>query len=237
MADPTDAYTIGAFEMVTGRAVRPLVAIPTELEAALERLYGAGKSALGQMLGDVETRADELAFDADVQQLKDLASEAPVIRLVSLLITNALETRASDIHIEPFENRLIVRYRIDGVLHEVESPPQAAVRRGDLARSRSWRTSTSPSAACRRTAASGCASRARRSTCASRRVPTMHGESVVMRILDKGGVALDFQQARLRGRHAEDVPRRAAAAARHPARHRPDRLAARRRRSTRRSIG
>ena len=98
MADPTDSYTISAFEMVTGRRVRPLVAIPTELEAALERLYGAGKSALGQIFGDVEQR-DDLAFDADVQQLKDLASEAPVIRLVSLIITNALETRASDIHI------------------------------------------------------------------------------------------------------------------------------------------
>jgi general secretion pathway protein E len=74
MADPTDSYTISAFEMVTGRRVRPLVAIPTELEAALERLYGAGKSALGQIFGDVEQR-DDLAFDADVQQLKDLASE------------------------------------------------------------------------------------------------------------------------------------------------------------------
>ena len=75
MADPTDAYTMNAFEMVTGRTVRPLVAIPTELEAALERLYGAGKSALGQIVGDVEQR-DDIAFDADVQQLKDLASEA-----------------------------------------------------------------------------------------------------------------------------------------------------------------
>ena len=97
-----------------------------------DRARGGARAALrrrqvgawARSLGDVETRADELAFDADVQQLKDLASEAPVIRLVSLLITNALETRASDIHIEPFENRLIVRYRIDGVLHEVESPPQ-----------------------------------------------------------------------------------------------------------------
>jgi general secretion pathway protein E len=123
MADPTDSYTINAFEMVTGRKVRPLIAIPTDLEAALERLYGAGKTALGQIVGAVEQR-DELSFDADVQQLKDLASEAPVIRLVSLIITNALETRASDIHIEPFENRLIVRYRIDGVLHEIESPPR-----------------------------------------------------------------------------------------------------------------
>src|SRR5215831_15264015 len=120
MADPTDAYTIGAFRMVTGRDVRPQVAIPSELDAALERLYGAGRTAVGQIVGDVEQR-DELAFDADVQHLKDLASEAPVIRLVSLIITNALEARASDIHVEPFENRLIVRYRIDGVLHEIES--------------------------------------------------------------------------------------------------------------------
>src|SRR5216684_1517770 len=123
MADPTDSYTVNAFEMVTGRKVKALVAIPTELEAALERLYGAGKSALGQIIGDVEQR-DDIGFDADVQQLKDLASEAPVIRLVSLIITNALEMRASDIHFEPFENRLIVRYRIDGVLHEIESPPR-----------------------------------------------------------------------------------------------------------------
>ena len=89
MADPTDTYTIGAFEMVTGRSVRPMVAVPTELDTALERLYGAGKSALGQIIGENGER-DELAFDADIQQLKDLASEAPVIRMVSLIITNAL---------------------------------------------------------------------------------------------------------------------------------------------------
>ena len=122
MADPTDGYAIDAFSMVTGRRVRPMVAVPGDLDAALERLYGSGKSAMGQIVGDdVEMRGDEIAFDADGQQLKDLASEAPVIRLVSLLITNALEARASDIHIEPFENRLTVRYRIDGVLHEVET--------------------------------------------------------------------------------------------------------------------
>src|SRR4029079_970552 len=115
MVDPTDDYTIGAFRLVTGRDIRPLVALPTELDAALERLYGAGKSALGQIMsGDVETRGDgdEVAFDADVQKLKDLASEAPVIRMFLFIIPNALEMRASDIHIEPFENRLVVRYRV-----------------------------------------------------------------------------------------------------------------------------
>ncbi len=191
MADPTDEYTINAFEMVTGRAVRPMVAIPTELEAAMERLYGAGKSALGQIVGDVETRVDELAFDADVQQLKDLASEAPVIRMVSLIITNALETRASDIHIEPFENRLIVRYRIDGVLHEVESPPRrlsaAVISRIKIMANLDIAERRLPQDGRIRLRVQGKEIDLRVST-----VPTMHGESVVMRILDKGGVALDF---------------------------------------------
>ena len=193
MADPTDAYTIGAFEMVTGRAVRPMVAIPTELDAALERLYGAGKSAVGQLIGDVETRPDELSFNADVQQLKDLASEAPVIRLVSLLITNALEMRASDIHVEPFENRLIVRYRVDGVLHEVESPPKrlsaAVISRIKIMANLDIAERRLPQDGRIRLRVQGKEIDLRVST-----VPTMHGESVVMRILDKGGVALDFNR-------------------------------------------
>ena len=126
MADPTDEYTIGAFRMVTGRDVKPMVAIPTELDAALERLYGAGHSAVGQIIGDVEQRGDELAFDADVQQLKDLASEAPVIRLVSLHHHQRARRRAPPTSTSS-RSRIgsIVRYRIDGVLHEVESPPSA----------------------------------------------------------------------------------------------------------------
>jgi len=190
MADPTDEYTIGALRMVTGRDVRPLVAIPSELDAALERLYGANRTAVGQIVGDVEQR-DELAFDADVQHLKDLASEAPVIRLVSLIITNALDARASDIHIEPFENRLIVRYRIDGVLHEIESPPRrfsaAVISRVKIMANLDIAERRLPQDGRIRLRIHGKEIDLRIST-----VPTMHGESVVMRILDKGGVALDF---------------------------------------------
>ena len=193
MVDPTDSYTIGAFEMVTGRTVRPMVAMPTELEAALERLYGSGKSAQSQLIGDVETRGDELAFDADVQQLKDLASEAPVIRLVSLLITNALDMRASDIHVEPFENKLNVRYRVDGVLHDVESPPKrlsaAVISRIKIMANLDIAERRLPQDGRIRLRVQGKEIDLRVST-----VPTMHGESVVMRILDKGGVALDFHK-------------------------------------------
>ncbi len=192
MADPTDDYAIGAVRMVTGREVRPMVAIPSDLEAALERLYGSGK-VQGQVVGDIETRVDDLAFDADVQQLKDLASEAPVIRLVSLIITNALEMRASDIHVEPFENRLGVRYRIDGVLHDVESPPKrlaaAVISRIKIMANLDIAERRLPQDGRIRLRVQGKEIDLRVST-----VPTMHGESVVMRILDKGGVALDFHK-------------------------------------------
>ena len=193
MADPTDDYAIGAVAMITGRRVRPMVAIPNELEAALERLYGTGKSAQSQVIGDVETRVDDLAFDADVQQLKDLASEAPVIRLVSLVITNALDMRASDIHVEPFENRLAIRYRVDGVLHDVESPPKrlaaAVISRIKIMANLDIAERRLPQDGRIRLRVQGKEIDLRVST-----VPTMHGESVVMRILDKGGVALDFQK-------------------------------------------
>ena len=146
-----------------------------------------------------------------------------MIRLVSLIITNALDARASDIHIEPFENRLIVRYRIDGVLHEEESPPRrfsaAVISRVKIMANLDIAERRLPQDGRIRLRVQGKEIDLRVST-----VPTMHGESVVMRILDKGGVPLDFKRLGFEDGHAEGVPRRAAAAARHPARHRPDGL-------------
>ena len=193
MVDPTDQFTIEAFQMVTGRTIRPMIALPNELDQALERLHGGNKSALGQIVDGVETRVvDEDGMFADIQQLKDLASEAPVIRLVSLIITNALEQRASDIHIEPFEDRLIVRYRIDGVLHEVESPPKRmsapVISRVKILANLDIAERRLPQDGRIRLRIQGKEIDLRVST-----VPTMHGESVVMRILDKGGVALDWE--------------------------------------------
>ena len=123
MVNPNERFVADAFGVLTGRAVTVRVAARDDFESAFERLYGSGRTAMGQIVEDIES-VEVHDFDGDVQHLKDLASEAPVIRLVGLVIRRALETRASDIHIEPFENRLIVRYRIDGVMHEVESPPR-----------------------------------------------------------------------------------------------------------------
>jgi general secretion pathway protein E len=190
IADPTDSYVLSAVQMASGKRVRAYIAAPNEIDAALERLYGGGKSSMGQIVDTIQTRDEEQDF-GDVEHLKDLASEAPVIRLVNLMLTKALESRASDIHIEPFENRLVVRYRIDGVLHEVESPPRrlsaAVISRVKIMASLDIAERRLPQDGRIKLRIQGKEIDLRVST-----IPTMHGESVVMRILDKGGVPLNF---------------------------------------------
>jgi general secretion pathway protein E len=190
MVNPQDEYVLSAFRLVTGREVSPRLALPSELDAAFERLYGSGKSSMDQIVGEVETRDGE-DENEDLAHLKEQASEAPIIRLVSLIISHALEARASDIHIEPFENRLIVRYRVDGVMHEVESPPRrfsaAVISRIKIMASLDIAERRLPQDGRIKLRIQGKEIDLRVST-----VPTMHGESVVMRILDKSGTALDF---------------------------------------------
>ncbi len=192
VADPYDQTVEHAFRLVSDRRIVRMVAIGSDVDAAIERLYGGGRADVTELAdGAIEARLDGEALTADVQQLKDLASEAPVIRLVSLLIGNALEARASDIHIEPFENRLVVRYRIDGVLHEIESPPKrmaaAVISRVKILANLDIAERRLPQDGRIRLRVQGKDIDLRVST-----VPTMHGESVVMRILDKGAVALNF---------------------------------------------
>ena len=161
--------------------------MPIELEAALDRLCPA-EDATEDRAGD-EAGGDPLEEDAE--RLKDLASEAPVIRLVNQIIARAVETQASDIHIEPFEDALRVRYRYDGVLHEAESqPPRLAaaitsrikiMARLDIAERRL------PQDGRIRLAVRGQDVDFRVSTVAS-----MYGETVVLRVLDRSAVVFDY---------------------------------------------
>ena len=120
--DPLDAFALTAAKFAARGTVAPYVTRLSDFLAAYERLYGDGRSEIQEIAEAAPAPAVTEATD-DIERLKDSASEAPVIRLVNLLIARAVETRASDIHIEPMEDELIVRYRIDGVLHKVESPP------------------------------------------------------------------------------------------------------------------
>jgi general secretion pathway protein E len=190
MANPTDDYVLAALRLATGKAVWPRVAMPSEWEAAFERLYGSGRSAMGQIVDSIGL-ADNLTDEEQIQHLKDLASEAPVIRLVNLMTARAVESRASDIHIEPFENRLKIRYRVDGVLREVESPPSrlsaAVISRIKIMAKLNIAERRLPQDGRIQLRAQGKEIDLRVST-----VPTLWGESVVMRILDKASVVLDF---------------------------------------------
>ncbi|NNJ64326.1 MAG: Flp pilus assembly complex ATPase component TadA, partial [Xanthomonadales bacterium] len=121
MANPRDEFARKALSMASGKNIITRVGIASEIENGIEKLMGGGRSAMGQIVDSLG--GEEEGDLEDVEHLRDLASEAPVIRLVNLVMQRAVESRASDIHIEPFENRLKVRYRIDGVLQEVEAPP------------------------------------------------------------------------------------------------------------------
>ena len=143
----------------------------SEFERLLRDLYEQGDDAR-TMVGDLDERLDLKAVADELPEPEDLLEsddDAPIIRLINALLTEAVKEGASDIHIEPYENRLVVRFRIDGVLREVLGAAEGDRERGGQPHQGHGASSTSPNAACRRTAASACASPAVRSTCACRR--------------------------------------------------------------------
>ncbi len=119
MATPQDLYLRELLESVYQKPVRPFLASEEDILAAVYRWYEADMDLGGEESGD-ESRTDDELWE-DPEQLRDLASEAPVIRLVNHIISQALEVKASDIHFEPFRDLLKVRFRIDGVLHDIET--------------------------------------------------------------------------------------------------------------------
>lgn len=191
MLDPSDEYVLQLLQMATGRRVEAVLALSSELEGAYERLYGAGAEAAND---SDELNVDDAGMAAhtdDVERLRDMASEAPVIRLVNGVFARALDSRASDIHIEPFEQSLIIRLRIDGVLQEIESSPAslapAVISRLKILAKLNIAERRLPQDGRIQLRLQGRAIDLRVST-----VPTMHGESVVMRILDKQSMTIDL---------------------------------------------
>ena len=189
MANPRDDFARRALSMASGKNIITRIGIASEIENGIEKLLGGGRSAMGQIV-DTLGAADEGEIE-DVEHLRDLASEAPVIRLVNLIMQRAVESRASDIHIEPFENRLKVRYRVDGVLQEVEAPPAkstaAVISRIKIMAKLNIAERRLPQDGRIMHRVQGKELDLRVST-----VPTSHGESVVMRILDRESIVLDF---------------------------------------------
>ncbi len=190
MADPGDTYTSDALSLACGKKVNLNVGLPSEIDGVIERHYGEGKSQLGQIIGGVHEN-DAAPEEEDAEHLRDLASEAPVVKLVNLFFRRAQEVGASDIHLEPFENLLKLRYRIDGVLQNAEAPPleyaAAVISRIKLMAKLNIAERRLPQDGRIRLRLEGKDFDVRVST-----VPTMHGESVVMRLLNRSDVILDL---------------------------------------------
>jgi type II secretion system protein E len=193
-ADPTNPLLLDELRQMLGLRVTLCVAPAGAILEAIERAYGASTplQKIVEGMASPEAGADSDA-EADVNQLRDMASEAPVVRLVGLLIDEAVAAEASDIHIEPYEDRLRIRYRLDGILHDRESPP----RRLQAALTSRIKLMAEMNIAERRLPQDGRI----RVTAGDRRVdirvstvPTVHGESLVMRLLDRSSVFLPFNR-------------------------------------------
>jgi general secretion pathway protein E len=163
------------------------IALEGEIQGQLDRMYGEEGSPSDKL---IETLGEGFAGDDEnIEHLRDLASEVPVIRLVNLIISRAVESRASDIHIEPFEKDLRLRYRVDGVLHNMDAPPNALraaiISRIKLMAKLNIAERRLPQDGRIKLKVLGKEIDLRVST-----LPTMYGESVVMRILDRSNTSL-----------------------------------------------
>ncbi|MBB1078026.1 type II secretion system ATPase GspE [Rhodoferax sp. 4810] len=188
VADPLDEFAARAVALAAERPVQLRIGLTSDIDAALERLYEQPQRPATE---DELTAEFGNFSEEDIEHLRDLASEAPVIRLVNQILQRAVESRASDVHIEPFADELKVRYRIDGILKETESPPvrstAAVISRIKIMAKLNIAERRLPQDGRIPLRVQGRELDLRVST-----VPTLFGESVVMRLLDKESVKFDF---------------------------------------------
>ncbi|MFA5516808.1 MAG: type II secretion system ATPase GspE [Desulfuromonadales bacterium] len=192
VADPLDTRPLNDLATLTREFIEVAVADPEEILRAINRSYEERAGATQETIEDIETGGDPLAAGLEPADLIDAADEAPIIRFVNSLITQAYKQRASDIHIEPFEAELIARYRIDGLLYEVMRPPakaQASITsRIKIMANLNIAEKRLPQDGRFRVRIAGKDVDVRVST-----LPTAFGERVVMRLLDKTSNVLSLE--------------------------------------------
>lgn len=196
LGNPLDVDTLDGLRYVLKANVEGVVAPPEEIEKAIANYYGRAVGAVEGMLQEItegtlalpDEVQQQLVADAEVSE-----SDAPIIKLVSLIIMEAFRSRASDIHLEPMPKKFRVRYRVDGVLHEVDSPPKrlqsAIISRVKIMANMSIAEKRVPQDGRIQINVMGRDLDLRVSS-----IPTNHGESIVMRILDKSSIALGLPQ-------------------------------------------
>ena len=195
VADPTDAAACDGVRLATGKPVRLVVATYADIEAAHARWHG--ERDMSGALGELDRSGE-----ADAEHLKDLASEAPIIRLVSDILADALKRRASDVHIEPFRDRLRVRFRVDGVLIDRPAPGVGLARlvasRVKILAGLDIAERRRPQDGRARMSVGGRALDLRVAT-----APTAHGESITIRLLEDRDVEVKLDDLGLSNGHRD----------------------------------
>lgn len=187
VSNPFDDSMFDAIKMATGYEVDICLSKAEEIADAIS----TESSSMDRIIEDYDEGSIDVNEEGDVDHLKDLASEAPVIRLVNLIISRAVELQASDIHFEPFEDSFHIRYRIDGILHDMESPPKnlqaAVISRIKIMSKLNIAERRLPQDGRIKLRVQGKQIDFRISS-----LPTLFGESVVMRILDSESITFDL---------------------------------------------
>ncbi len=186
MTDPINEYAINALRVFSGKSLEIFLSSEKDIMEAIEQYFGSSVQMTTIMEGMREEEIEAVDIGSeDVHHLRDMAFEAPIVKLVNMVITRAVESRASDIHIEPFENNVKVRYRVDGALNELEPLPKrlqaAVISRIKIMSRLNIAERRLPQDGRIKLRVSGRDIDLRVST-----IPTIFGESVVMRILDRG---------------------------------------------------
>jgi type IV pilus assembly protein PilB len=185
MSDPTNVFALDDIRTITGLESKPVIATRSDIMAAISRFQRMDQSVedMAAAVAAEDEAADDLA------KVKELVEDAPIVKLVNLLITQAVNDRASDIHIEPGERDIRIRYRIDGVLHEVMRSPKS-IQSGVISR---LKIMADINIAERRIPQDGRVGLVVGGKAIDLRVatlPTVYGEKVVLRILDKSSILL-----------------------------------------------
>jgi type IV pilus assembly protein PilB len=196
MVDPLNVFALDDLSLLTDLKILPVVALHTDIERLLEKHYHQQED-YEEILAGLEdtdvTEAHVSESEINIDQMQEEMSAAPVIKLVNVILTQAIDERASDIHIEPFERRMSVRYRIDGVLYERPTPP-FAMHRGMVSR---LKVMAQLDISERRLPQDGrfrIRTRGREVDFRISTLPTVYGEKIVMRVLDKTAQQMDVER-------------------------------------------
>jgi type IV pilus assembly protein PilB len=208
MSDPTNLAALDDIKFLTGYNVDPVVASDTMITASIERHFSSGPN-YEQVMAEFEIGDEDIDWanseeEVNALELERASEDAPVVRLVNLLLLNAIRKGASDVHIEPYEKRLRVRYRIDGVLHEEMTPPMK-LKNALVSR---IKIMSALDIAERRLPQDGRIKlklgKGREMDFRVSMLPTMWGEKVVLRLLDKGNLQVDLEKLGFEPKAASD---------------------------------